>query len=98
MYPAKQWHQCSTDFIQSPTLLIIMDSKSLLHDLELDEAKSKSSATDLHPVAKDEHERSAQQAETPATGTPKTNWAWAESSGHFDWMDWHTPSTPPGPH
>lgn len=72
-----------------------MDSKSSERDLELDKAKSNSSATDLHPVAKDEHEKSARQAETPATPTTKANWAWAESSGHFDWMDWHTPSTLP---
>jgi hypothetical protein len=50
------------------------------------------SATGLRPVAKDDRERRARQPETPAARMPKANWAWAASSGHFDWMDWHTPS------
>jgi hypothetical protein len=72
-----------------------MDYKSYSSDLDPDEIKANSSATGLHPVAKSEHERSTRQAETQATRTPKPGWAWAESSGHFDWMDWHTPSTLP---
>jgi hypothetical protein len=39
---------------------------------------------------KAEHERTPQQVEAPATSTQNANWAWAETSGHFDWMDWHT--------
>jgi hypothetical protein len=72
-----------------------MDYKSFSSSLDPDEIKAHSSSTGLHPVAKAEHERSTRQAETPATHTPKANWAWAESSGHFDWMDWHTPSVQP---
>lgn len=71
-------------------LLITMDSILFAPDLEPDEAKANSSATSLDPVAKAEHEGSPQQVETPATRTPKASWAWAETSGHFDWMDWHT--------
>jgi hypothetical protein len=66
-----------------------------LSNLDPNEIKKNSSATGLHAAAKAEHERSARQAETPATRTPKPSWAWAESSVHFDWMDWHTPSTLP---
>jgi hypothetical protein len=69
-----------------------MHSKSTAFNLEPDEVKANSSETGLHPVAKNEHERNAPQAETPATRMPKATWAWAESSGHFDWMDWHTHS------
>jgi nucleotide-binding universal stress UspA family protein len=42
-------------------------------------------------TAFDEHERTAPQAQTPATRMPKATWAWAENSRHFDWMDWHIP-------
>jgi hypothetical protein len=69
-----------------------MHRKSTVSNLAPDEVKAISSATDLHPVAKTEHESNALQAETPATRMPKATWAWAESSRHFDWMDWHTPS------
>jgi hypothetical protein len=69
-----------------------MDSKSPTYNLEPDEIRSDLNATSLRPIAKSEHESNAAQAETPATRMPKATWAWAESSRHFDWMDWHTPS------
>jgi len=45
------------------------------------------SATDRYTVTETDHER---KTETPATRTPRSNWAWSPGSGHFDWMDWHT--------
>jgi hypothetical protein len=26
-----------------------------------------------------------------ASPMPRPNWAWSQSRGHYDWMDWHTP-------
>ncbi len=69
-----------------------MSCKSTVFNREPDEVNENASATGLYPVAKNEHERNAPPTETPATRMPKTHWAWAETSGHFDWMDWHTPS------
>ncbi|MFL9965395.1 hypothetical protein PQR02_30995 [Paraburkholderia sediminicola] len=44
----------------------------------------------IRPAGKIEHERSARHAESSEKRKPKTNWAWADGSRHFDWMDWHT--------
>jgi hypothetical protein len=72
-----------------------MDYKSTTSDLAPNEFKANSRAIGLAPIASGEHERSARHVETPVAHTPKANWAWAESSGHFDWMDWHAPSVQP---
>ena len=72
-----------------------MDYKSTTSDIDLDEFKANSRTTGLHPNASGEHETSALYVATPVAHAPKANWAWAESYGHFDWMDWHTPSVQP---
>jgi hypothetical protein len=86
------WRQRSIDLLHLFTMPTITNPKSAMRNLELDEVKANSSATGPRTVAKDDDERSARPAEIPATSKPKSNWAWAEPSGHFDWMDWHSPS------
>ncbi|KAA1011161.1 hypothetical protein FVF58_17400 [Paraburkholderia panacisoli] len=51
--------------------------------------KATTTTNGIHPAAKVEH---ARHAESTEKRKPKANWAWADGSRHFDWMDWHTHS------
>ncbi|BDD91936.1 hypothetical protein PanNE5_13760 [Pandoraea sp. NE5] len=64
-----------------------------LPDHRSDTTARPASKTSLLPIAGNDRERPARNAEKPAAVAPKTNWAWTVSCEHFDWMDWHTVST-----
>lgn len=72
-----------------------MNSKSIQSNPQLDDVKPGSTANSVRPAEKDEHERSARQAASTGKRAPKSNWAWADGSRHFDWMDWHDHSALP---
>jgi hypothetical protein len=74
-----------------------MNSKSIPSNPDLDDVKANSPANGVRPATKDEHERSARHAASTDKRKPKANWAWADGSRHFDWMDWHTHSALPIP-
>jgi hypothetical protein len=59
--------------------------------------KAGSTANGVRPATKEEHERNARHAASTHKRSPKVNWAWAEGSRHFDWMDWHTHAALPIP-
>jgi len=72
-----------------------MNSKSIQSNPQRDDVKPGSTANSVRPAEKDEHERSARQAASTGKRVPKSNWAWADGSRHFDWMDWHDHSALP---
>lgn len=67
-----------------------MNSKSISANQKPDDVKASSAANGVRPAAKD-----ARHAESMVKRKPKANWAWADGSRHFDWMDWHTHSALP---
>jgi hypothetical protein len=64
----------------------------MYHHLRND-AKAENASADEHRsaagagLAQGERGRNA-----PAPPMSRPSWAWLHDSGHYDWMDWHTPS------
>jgi hypothetical protein len=58
-----------------------------------DELVAKRAVRQVHtlPIAIVKDEQEIQKRRAHACRKP--NWAWAANSGHFDWMDWHTPAS-----